>query len=117
VAVIPRRTGSHRRRQVPSEPPRPATGGFSDPTWKESGLHSGLLKAYLALGGRQSAALVDKTSLSDVDKGGAPHLVTEILIDAVAPTNAIASPIRRPVRKFVDTGGQKPVAGAEELFR
>ena len=67
--------------------PKAGDKRFSDPAWKESGLHSGLLKAYLAWGGAVSG-LVDKTSLSDIDKARA-HLVTEILIDAVAPTNAM----------------------------
>ena len=50
------------------------------------------------------SGLVDKSSLSDVDKARA-HLITEILVDAVAPTNAI---LTNPaaVRKFADTGGQ-----------
>jgi polyhydroxyalkanoate synthase subunit PhaC len=83
--------------------PKAGDRRFSDPTWKESGLHSGLLKAYLAWGDAVSG-LVDKTSLSDVNKARA-HLVTDILIDAVAPTNAI---LTNPaaVRKFVDTGGR-----------
>jgi polyhydroxyalkanoate synthase len=93
----------------------PKTGDkrFSDPTWKESGLHSGLLKAYLAWGEAVSG-LVDKTSLSDVDKARA-HLITEILIDAVAPTNAmLTNPAA--VRKFVDTGGQSLWQGLRNYF-
>ncbi|MET4091052.1 alpha/beta fold hydrolase [Bradyrhizobium sp. S3.5.5] len=83
--------------------PKAGDKRFSDPTWKESSFHSGLLKAYLAWGEAVSG-LVDKTSLSDIDKARA-HLVTEILIDAVAPTNAM---VTNPsaVRKFVDSGGQ-----------
>ena len=76
---------------------------FSDATWKESSLHSGMLKAYLAWGDAVSG-FVDKTSLSDIDKARA-HLFTEILIDAVAPTNAmLTNPAA--MRKFVDTGGR-----------
>jgi len=58
--------------------------------------------------------LVDKTSLSDIDKARA-HLVTEILIDAVAPTNAI---LTNPaaVRKFIDTGGQSLWHGLKNYF-
>jgi polyhydroxyalkanoate synthase subunit PhaC len=83
--------------------PKAGDRRFSDPAWKESGLHSGLLKAYLAWGDAVSG-LVDKTSLSDVNKARA-HLVTDILIDAVAPTNAmLTNPAA--VRKFVDTGGR-----------
>lgn len=83
--------------------PKAGDKRFSDPTWKESALHSGLLKAYLAWGEAVNG-LVDKTSLSEIDKARA-RLVTEILIDAVAPTNAmVTNPAA--VRKFVDSGGQ-----------
>ncbi|TYL97791.1 alpha/beta fold hydrolase [Bradyrhizobium rifense] len=83
--------------------PRTGDRRFSDASWKESSLHGGLLKAYLAWGDAVSG-FVDKTSLSDIDKARA-HLVTEILIDAVAPTNAmLTNPAA--MRKFVDTGGR-----------
>jgi polyhydroxyalkanoate synthase subunit PhaC len=83
--------------------PRSGDRRFSDATWKESTLHSGMLKAYFAWGDAVSG-FVDKTSLSDIDKTRA-HLVTEILIDAVAPTNAmLTNPAA--VRKFVDSGGR-----------
>ena len=83
--------------------PKAGDRRFSDATWKESTLHSGMLKAYLAWGDAVSG-LVDKTSLSEIDKARA-HLVTEILIDAVAPTNAmLTNPAA--VRKFVDSGGR-----------
>jgi polyhydroxyalkanoate synthase subunit PhaC len=86
---------------------------FSDPTWKESTLHSGMLKAYLAWGDAVSG-FVDKTSLSDIDKARA-HLVTEILIDAVAPTNAmLTNPAA--VRKFVDSGGRSVWLGLKNYF-
>jgi polyhydroxyalkanoate synthase len=93
--------------------PKAGDKRFSDPTWKESSLHSGLLKAYLAWGEAVNA-LVDKTSLSDIDKARA-HLVTEILIDAVAPTNAmLTNPAA--VRKFVDSGGQSLWRGLKNYF-
>ena len=86
---------------------------FSDPVWKDSWLHGGLLKAYLAWGEAVSG-LVDKTSLSDIDKSRA-HLITEILIDAVAPTNAMfTNPAA--VRKFIDTGGQSMWHGLKNYF-
>ena len=82
--------------------PRTGDRRFSDAAWKESSLHGGLLKAYLAWGDAVSG-FVDKTNLSEIDKARA-HLVTEILIDAVAPTNAmLTNPAA--IRKFVDTGG------------
>jgi polyhydroxyalkanoate synthase len=93
--------------------PRSGDRRFSDATWKESTLHSGMLKAYLAWGDAVSG-FVDKTSLNEIDKARA-HLVTEILIDAVAPTNAI---LTNPaaVRKFVDSGGQSLWSGLKNYF-
>ena len=93
--------------------PKSGDRRFSDPTWKESSLHSGLLKAYLAWGDAVNG-LVDKTSLSNIDKARA-HLITEILIDAVAPTNAI---LTNPaaVRRFMDTGGQSLWRGLKNYF-
>jgi polyhydroxyalkanoate synthase len=88
--------------------PKLADRRFSDPAWKESSFHKGLLKAYLAWGEAVSS-LVDKTSLSDIDKARA-RLVTEILVDAVAPTNSmLTNPAA--VRKFVETGGRSLWSG------
>jgi len=93
--------------------PKAGDKRFSDPTWKGSSLHSGLLKAYLAWGEAVNG-LVDKTSLSDIDKARA-HLITEILVDAVAPTNAmLTNPAA--VRKFIDTGGQSLWLGLKNYF-
>ena len=93
--------------------PKAGDRRFSDATWKESTLHSGMLKAYLAWGDAVSG-LVDKTSLSEIDKARA-HLVTEILIDAVAPTNAmLTNPAA--VRKFVDTGGRSLWSGMKNYL-
>src|SRR5439155_13890604 len=82
----------------------PKTGDkrFSDPAWKESSLHSSLLKAYLPWGAAANAR-PDRTRLNDMHKPRA-HLSTEILIDAVAPTNTLSTH-PAPVRKFIDTGG------------
>jgi poly[(R)-3-hydroxyalkanoate] polymerase subunit PhaC len=93
--------------------PKAGDKRFIDATWKESALHSGLLKAYLAWGDAVSG-LVDKSSLSEIDKARA-HLVTEILIDAVAPTNAV---LTNPaaVRKFVDTGGRSLWSGLKNYL-
>jgi polyhydroxyalkanoate synthase subunit PhaC len=86
---------------------------FSDATWKESAPHSGMLKAYLAWGDAVSG-FVDKTSLSDIDKARA-HLVTEILIDAVAPTNAMPTN-PAAMRKFLDSGGRSVWSGLKNYF-
>lgn len=88
--------------------PKAGDRRFSDTTWKESALHSGLLKTYLAWGDAVSG-LIDKTGLSDIDKARA-HLITDILIDAMAPTNAmLTNPAA--IRKFMDTGGQSLWSG------
>ena len=93
--------------------PKAGDKRFSDPVWKESSLHSSLLKAYLAWGEAVNG-LVDKTSLSDIDKARA-HLITEIVVDAVAPTNAMfTNPAA--VRKFMDTGGQSLWHGLKNYF-
>jgi poly[(R)-3-hydroxyalkanoate] polymerase subunit PhaC len=93
--------------------PKAGDKRFSDPAWKESPLHSGLLKAYLAWGEAVNG-LVDKTTLSDIDKARA-HLITEILIDAVAPTNSmLTNPAA--VRKFINTGGQSLWRGLKNYF-
>jgi polyhydroxyalkanoate synthase subunit PhaC len=93
--------------------PKPGDKRFSDPSWKGSSLHDGLLKAYLAWGEAVSG-LVDKASLSDIDKARA-HLVTEILVDAVAPTNSmLTNPAA--VRKFIDTGGQSLWSGLKNYL-
>ncbi|MGX5803445.1 alpha/beta fold hydrolase [Bradyrhizobium sp. Arg314] len=86
---------------------------FSDPTWKNSALHSGLLKAYLAWG-RALDGFVDQTSLDDADKARA-HLITTIIIDALAPTNGL---LTNPaaVRKLLDSGGQSLWQGLEHFL-
>jgi polyhydroxyalkanoate synthase subunit PhaC len=93
--------------------PKAGDKRFTDATWKESALHNGLLKAYLAWGDAVSG-LVEKSSLSEIDKARA-HLVTEILIDAVAPTNSmLTNPAA--VRKFVDTGGRSLWSGLKNYL-
>jgi polyhydroxyalkanoate synthase len=93
--------------------PKAGDRRFGDPAWKDSFLHSGLLKAYLAWGEAVNT-LVDKTSLSDIDKARA-HLVTEILVDALAPTNAL---LTNPaaVRKFLDSGGRSAWLGLKNYL-
>ncbi len=94
---------------------QPAAGDkrFTDPTWANSGLHSGLLKAYLAWGNALNT-FVDRPSLSDVDKERA-HLITTIWIDALSPTNSLlANPVA--VRKLIDTGGKSAWQGFQHFL-
>ena len=60
---------------------------FADATWKSSKVHRSLLQAYLAWGSALDA-FVDQSSLSELDKTRA-RLITTILVDALAPTNAL----------------------------
>jgi polyhydroxyalkanoate synthase subunit PhaC len=76
---------------------------FSDPAWKMSPLHGGLLKTYLAWGSALDG-FVSQSSLSGADKERA-QLITTILIDALAPTNSLlGNPAA--LRQLVDSGGQ-----------
>jgi polyhydroxyalkanoate synthase len=76
---------------------------FADAAWKDSFLHSGLLKAYLAWG-HALTGFVERSSLGDVDKARA-QLAATLLVDAVAPTNSL---LTNPaaMRKLIDSGGQ-----------
>jgi len=76
---------------------------FADPAWKSSNLYRGLLQAYLALGSAFDA-FVDQSSLSELDKTRA-RLITTIVFDALAPTNAL---LTNPaaLKQFIDSGGE-----------
>ena len=83
--------------------PEPGDKRFSDPAWKSSSLHSGLLKTYLAWGAALDG-FVSQSRLSGADKERA-QLITTILIDALAPTNSLlGNPAA--LKQLVDTGGQ-----------
>lgn len=84
---------------------RPQAGDkrFADPTWQSSAIHNGLLKAYLAWGDALDG-FIEKTSLKDGDKARA-RLITTIFIDALAPTNSLATN-PAAMRKLIDSGGQ-----------
>jgi len=93
----------------------PAAGDkrFADATWKNSKLHRSLLQAYLAWGTAVDS-FVDQSSLSELDKTRA-HLITTILIDALAPTNAL---LTNPaaLKQLVDSGGESLWGGLKNYF-
>jgi polyhydroxyalkanoate synthase subunit PhaC len=93
----------------------PAAGDkrFVDATWKDSKLHRGLLQAYLAWG-TAVERFVDESSLSELDKTRA-HLITTILVDALAPTNAL---LTNPaaVKQLVNSGGESLWRGLKNYF-
>ena len=76
---------------------------FADPAWTSSPLHRGLLQAYLAWG-HALDDFVQRADLSERDKARA-RLITQILVDALAPTNALlGNPAA--LKRLVDSGGQ-----------
>jgi poly[(R)-3-hydroxyalkanoate] polymerase subunit PhaC len=93
----------------------PATGDkrFADATWTTSNLHRSLLQAYLAWGSAVDA-FVDQSSLSELDKMRA-RLITTVLVDALAPTNAL---LTNPaaLKQVVDSGGESLWRGFKNFF-
>jgi polyhydroxyalkanoate synthase len=86
---------------------------FTDASWKSSNLHRGLLQAYLAWGSAVDK-FVDQSSLGELDKTRA-RLITTILVDALAPTNAL---LTNPaaLKQIVDTGGESLWRGLRNYF-
>ena len=97
---------------------QPGDKRFNDPAWKSSGLHQKLLQSYLAWGDA-IRAFVDKVDLDDRDRARA-RLFSDILVDALSPTNGFASN-PAAVKKLVDTGGESLWSGLtnyiEDLVR
>lgn len=93
----------------------PAAGDrrFADPAWKSSNVHRGLLQAYIAWGIALDA-FVAQSSLSEIDKTRA-RLITTIVIDALAPTNAL---LTNPaaLKQLVDSGGESLWRGLKNYF-
>jgi polyhydroxyalkanoate synthase len=86
---------------------------FADATWKSSKVHRSLLQAYLAWGSAVDT-FVDQSSLSELDKTRA-RLITTILVDALAPTNAL---LTNPaaLKQLVDSGGESLWRGFKNFF-
>jgi polyhydroxyalkanoate synthase subunit PhaC len=91
-------------------PIEPGEKRFSDPAWKTSRLHRKILQSYFAWADAVRA-YVEKVDLTEQDRLRA-RLVAGILIDAVAPTNALfGNPAA--LKKVVDTGGESLWAGVK----
>src|SRR5262245_44598924 len=85
---------------------------FADAMWKSSTLHLGLLQAYLAWGNAING-FIDKSSMSEIDKARA-HLIANIFIDAVAPTNnLLTNPAA--LRKLFDSRGESGWQGLKNF--
>jgi polyhydroxyalkanoate synthase len=81
---------------------------FADPAWKNSVIHRTLMQSYVAWGNAVNAT-VDKAQLADKDAARA-KLVTQIFVDAMAPSNLVlGNP--KALKELVDTGGGSLVNG------
>ena len=92
---------------------QPGDKRFNDPAWKTSGLHQKLLQSYLAWGDAIHA-FVDKVDLDDQDRARA-KLISDILVDALSPTNGLVSN-PAALKKLVDTGGESLWSGLKNYF-
>lgn len=91
----------------------PGDKRFNDPAWKTSGLHQKLLQSYLAWG-EAIHAFVDKVDLDDQDRARA-KLISDILVDALSPTNGLVSN-PAALKKLIDTGGESLWSGLKNYF-
>jgi len=92
---------------------QPGDKRFNDPAWKTSGLHQKLLQSYLAWG-EAIRAFVDKVDLDDQNRARA-KLISDILVDALSPTNGLVSN-PAALKKLIDTGGESLWTGLKNYF-
>jgi polyhydroxyalkanoate synthase len=87
---------------------------FRDPSWTANPWFFWIRQQYLAWS-RYAHDLVDAAGL-DVRAADKAHFATDLLLDAVSPTNFLAS---NPValRRAFETGGLSVVAGLANMFR
>jgi polyhydroxyalkanoate synthase subunit PhaC len=85
---------------------------FADPAWKESLAYRALAQGYLAW----SNALYGFLDQAKIDKRDAERarFVLSLIVDAMAPTNALAGN-PAALKKLVDTGGASLVHGLENF--
>jgi polyhydroxyalkanoate synthase subunit PhaC len=86
---------------------------FADPAWRESIAYRSLVQGYLAWGNALYRFL-DQATLEKCDTDRA-RFVVSLLVDALAPTNAlVGNPVA--LKRLVDTGGASFVHGLENFF-
>jgi polyhydroxyalkanoate synthase len=92
----------------------PASGDrrFADPAWSDSPVFRRMLQSYLALG-ESLDACVDGAGLDGAGTARARFAV-DLLVDALAPTNFVASN-PAALRKLVDTRGASVIRGLANL--
>ena len=88
--------------------PGPKDRRFTDPAWKDNPVFFSLLQGYL-LWGRLIHELVDTAGLADAD-GEKARFTAELVVDALAPTNFLATnPTAQ--KRALETGGMSLVRG------
>ena len=92
--------------------PDPRDKRFADPAWKESFAYRALAQSYLAWAGLLNQ-FVDKAGMDKRDAERA-RFVVSLIVDAFAPTNALAGN-PAALKKLVDTGGLSVLKGLENL--
>lgn len=96
----------------PSVPVDPKDRRFADPAWATNPVFYSVRLAYLAAS-RFARDVVGSAEL-EVDAARKAAMVTDLLLDALAPTNFLATNPAALKRAF-DTGGQSLVKGARQF--
>jgi polyhydroxyalkanoate synthase len=92
--------------------PDPKDKRFADPAWKSSVVHRTLMQSYIAWANSVNS-FVDRAKLPDKDAARA-KLVTQIFIDAMAPSNLVlGNPTA--LREMVDSGGKSLLNGLKNF--
>jgi polyhydroxyalkanoate synthase len=87
---------------------------FADPAWKDNPAYRALAQSYLAWS-NGLIGLVDEASMNKRDAERA-RFVLSLFIDAMAPTNALATN-PAALKKLLDTGGASLLQGLESFVR
>jgi len=93
--------------------PHPKDKRFADDAWRKSPIHKRLYQSWAVLQ-KQVDALIDAFDLDDTERTRA-KILTEILTDAVAPSNSVINPAVQ--KRAIDTGGLNFAAGANNLIK
>jgi polyhydroxyalkanoate synthase len=84
---------------------------FLDPAWTENPFYRMTLGGYLAWT-RALGSFIDKSSFDDRTKGRA-RFVTQLVTDALAPSNSFANPVA--LKRAIDTGGASVARGLRNM--
>jgi polyhydroxyalkanoate synthase len=92
--------------------PEPGDKRFTDPAWTENPFYRTWLGGYLAWTNTLNE-FVDKSSFDPLTKERA-RFVTQLVTDALAPSNTLANPVA--LKRAVETGGSSLVRGLQNMI-